>query len=333
MKGIVPKLLSKAQAGGADMLKIGWIEFPGRVMKKVWLIGLWLLPAASVWAVAFQAAMDKVEWHVQGSIYECSIGQDIPFYGDAMFLRRAGEAVAFQLRAKTPRLAAGQALVAAVPPSWKPGGKARNLGQVTVPVGAAPVQADARLTEKMLAELQAGMQVVVTRRPLYDSEAAESLHLAISAINFRPAYRQYLDCLAGLLPVNYDQVSRLSIYFPGGDQELPPAELKKLENLITYIKADPSVSAFYVDGHTDSEGSRADNLELSEQRAEKISQYLQEHGVAAEKITTRWHGERYPVVSNRTREGRAKNRRVTIRLERTDDAGNNVAGAEPLSTP
>jgi outer membrane protein OmpA-like peptidoglycan-associated protein len=51
-----------------------------------------------------------------------------------------------------------------------------------------------------------------------------------------------------------------------------------------------------------------------------VSEYLSLKGVPKDKITTRWHGERYQVETNRTRKGRAKNRRVTIRLEKADAA-------------
>ena len=58
---------------------------------------------------------------------------------------------------------------------------------------------------------------------------------------------------------------------------------------------------------------------MSKGRAELISQYLARRGIPESWITVRWHGERYPAVSNASKAGRAKNRRVTVRLERVKE--------------
>ncbi|MBO9713141.1 OmpA family protein [Sphingomonas sp.] len=72
----------------------------------------------------------------------------------------------------------------------------------------------------------------------------------------------------------------------------------------------------YVDvyGHTDSVGSDADNLALSQRRAESVAGYLESHGVRRERVGTRGYGETQPVASNDSDEGRAANRRVEIKI-------------------
>jgi outer membrane protein OmpA-like peptidoglycan-associated protein len=67
-----------------------------------------------------------------------------------------------------------------------------------------------------------------------------------------------------------------------------------------------------VDGYTDSTGSFEYNQMLSERRAAAVSNYLRQVGVDALRIATRGFGERYPLASNETDEGRAQNRRVEI---------------------
>jgi len=67
-----------------------------------------------------------------------------------------------------------------------------------------------------------------------------------------------------------------------------------------------------VDGYTDSTGSFEYNQMLSERRAAAVSNYLRQVGVDALRISTRGFGERYPLASNETEEGRAQNRRVEI---------------------
>lgn len=67
-------------------------------------------------------------------------------------------------------------------------------------------------------------------------------------------------------------------------------------------------------GHTDSVGSAADNQALSQQRASSVGRYLRSKGVAAGRISSNGFGESQPMVSNKTPDGRAANRRVEITL-------------------
>ena len=69
-----------------------------------------------------------------------------------------------------------------------------------------------------------------------------------------------------------------------------------------------------IGGHTDSIGSDAVNQRLSEERAFTVADYLEQRGVAPERITPRGYGKTMPIASNETEAGRADNRRVEIRL-------------------
>ena len=68
-------------------------------------------------------------------------------------------------------------------------------------------------------------------------------------------------------------------------------------------------------GHTDSIGTDKYNQRLSERRAESVKQYLVSKGIPASKITTIGKGESQPVATNKTKEGRQKNRRVDIEFK------------------
>jgi OOP family OmpA-OmpF porin len=67
-------------------------------------------------------------------------------------------------------------------------------------------------------------------------------------------------------------------------------------------------------GHTDSIGSNAYNQKLSLRRASAVKAYLVSKGIEANRIYTEGKGETQPVADNRTKEGRAKNRRVEIEV-------------------
>jgi len=269
---------------------------------------------SAVHAVTFEPSFDEAEWQADGSVFECKLSHNIPYYGKAVFYRQAGEMQEFYLDSATSRMKTGKASLMAKAPDWKLGAKTKNLGLVPVTQGRKPINLGRQMSERMLSELFQGFSLVMTRQPWYGAE--QSIQVAMTPIQFRAAYGDYLDCLSTLLPVNFDQISRTPIYFPSGSEELHAREMRKLDNVVIYVNADPTVEAFYIDGHTDSKGARTENLELSKMRAEMVAQYLISNGVDASKITSRWHGERYPVESNRGRRGRSQNRRVTIRLDR-----------------
>jgi len=278
------------------------------------IVSVALISGSPAQARPFHADLGDSAWIVDSSIFECRIVHEIPFYGRAVFEHLAGYKAKFQLRPQSPRMKSGKASLVSTAPHWKPGGKSTNLGLVPVTQGRFPVTLRSQQSARMLAELFEGQDLVFTRAPWYGAE--QSAKVVLSPVNFQASYREYLACLTKLLPVNFEQIRRTAIYFPSSHDRLLPSELKKLDDIALYVKADDSVQSFYVDGHTDSLGGRGDNLELSQKRAEMVVQFLVDRGIASDQIASRWHGERYPVTSNRTRKGRAQNRRVTIRLEK-----------------
>jgi len=87
----------------------------------------------------------------------------------------------------------------------------------------------------------------------------------------------------------------------------------KLDDLATKVNA-INLEVVIAIGHTDSIGSDAYNQKLSVRRAESVKAYLVSKGVAPNRIYTEGKGEKQPVASNTTKEGRAKNRRVEIEV-------------------
>jgi len=306
---------TKAQGKGADNNFMRSL-FTIKISRLLLGFGLGLLTCAAN-GVRYGTEIIDSEWLVNLSIFECQLSHGIPDYGNAVFFQKAGEEQKFFLTSYTPRLKTGQALLRSEKPAWKKQGSAKELGYVEVNQGKAPILLDTQMSQRILTELHQGMFVSFTRRPWYGGDT--SIEVGISAVNFRAAYDQYLACLSNLLPVNFEQIERTSIYFGSSKEALLPSEMAKIDNIGLYYDADHSISTFYVDGHTDSQGARQDNFELSRERAEMVTKFLVARGVPPEIIVTRWHGERYPVASNQTRVGRSQNRRVTIRLVRGND--------------
>lgn len=70
-----------------------------------------------------------------------------------------------------------------------------------------------------------------------------------------------------------------------------------------------------ISGHTDSQGSDAANMSLSEKRAKAVGTYLESRGVKTDQLIVQWFGETQPIADNATAEGRAKNRRVEMEVK------------------
>ena len=88
-------------------------------------------------------------------------------------------------------------------------------------------------------------------------------------------------------------------------------ESKETLNNLAKVLKEANISAFEIDGHTDSDADDAYNQTLSENRANSVKEYLVSVGVTAN-ITTNGYGESRPVASNDTPEGKQQNRRVEI---------------------
>ncbi len=76
------------------------------------------------------------------------------------------------------------------------------------------------------------------------------------------------------------------------------------------------VAVIEIEGHTDGQGAEADNLLLSQRRADAVREYLIVQGVSEERVIARGYGELQPVGDNSTPSGRAQNRRIEFRVEK-----------------
>jgi len=94
---------------------------------------------------------------------------------------------------------------------------------------------------------------------------------------------------------------------------LKPEGKARLDDLVSKLKA-VNLEVIIAVGHTDSIGSKSYNMKLSLRRANSVKAYLVSKGIEANRIYTEGKGEAQPIADNRTKEGRAKNRRVEIEV-------------------
>lgn len=98
----------------------------------------------------------------------------------------------------------------------------------------------------------------------------------------------------------------------GVDQTVLNTSAKQVLNSIALVAQEYPKTKLTVFGYTDSTGSAAYNLRLSQVRAAEVSGYLIDLGLPSQRVSAVGKGETNPIATNKTREGRAQNRRVEI---------------------
>jgi len=101
--------------------------------------------------------------------------------------------------------------------------------------------------------------------------------------------------------------------FETGSATLKPSSAEQLKNIAEIMKAYPKVK-MKIGGYTDNVGNAGNNLKLSQKRAENTMQEIVKLGVDAKRLEAEGYGEKHPVADNSTEEGRAKNRRIDLRV-------------------
>ncbi len=105
-----------------------------------------------------------------------------------------------------------------------------------------------------------------------------------------------------------------TVYFDTAKATIQERSHSILDQVAATLRANEQLNKVRVEGHTDSRGRDARNLQLSRDRAAAVRQYLIDKGIKPERIESEGYGETRPIASNRTRRGREQNRRVEFRI-------------------
>jgi peptidoglycan-associated lipoprotein len=164
-----------------------------------------------------------------------------------------------------------------------------------------------RANEAKIAEVderaQSAAQAAKTR--------ADEAHVAVEAVNTRAdAIEKASKRLVYEVVISEDKGN-----FKFGKAIVPDEARAEIDQLVSQLKAEPSGAFIEIEGHTDSAGPSELNYRLGLERAENVKRYLYEHHqVPLHKISVISYGEEKPIAPNQTREGRAQNRRVVIKV-------------------
>jgi outer membrane protein OmpA-like peptidoglycan-associated protein len=103
--------------------------------------------------------------------------------------------------------------------------------------------------------------------------------------------------------------------FKFGQTKLPDDAKQKLDEMVAQIKQDPKNVYLEIEGHTDNVGAKAVNEKVGLERAEAVKRYLYEqYQIPLHKMNVISYGDEKPVAPNKTKAGRAQNRRVVIKV-------------------
>ncbi|MGY2440545.1 flagellar protein MotY [Pseudomonas sp. SDO52101_S400] len=295
-------------------------------MRQRYLALLSVFASLPAMALTYQTRLENIEWTVEGDKFECRLTQPITDFGSGQFVRKAGEQATFRLNAYNAMLGGGSATLMAAAAPWQPGRGDINLGTVRIGSGNILFNSSQAQAGQLISGLMDGRSPVV-RHASGDGRVSE---VRLLPVKFSKAFNDYQACVAKLLPQNFEQVKQSQIGFPGEGIELDAAAKAKLQVMLEYMKADPTVNHIELDGHSDNSGNRLTNRELSRRRALAVVDFFKANGIQESQITVRFHGERYPLVPNTSAANRAKNRRVNVHLARVAPT---TAPAPQASTP
>lgn len=261
----------------------------------------------------YGADLHESDWSHNGSSVYCQLRHTIPNYGEAIFSKSVDEELEFSvIVGRSPKNKDKEATLQSRPPEWKPGIATRDLGTVDISKSSKPFTMGRDMARRLMLELEQGMVPTFFYSDWADGK--DEVNVSISSVNFGKARKDFVQCLAGLLPYNFKDIRDTQVYFPYDEYNLSKNTRKRLDKIANYIKGAPDDVVIEIEGHTDARGFRRYNKQLSLKRARAVQEYLRNKGISDTQMSIYGYGEGNPATTNRTSKGRAKNRRVVITL-------------------
>jgi outer membrane protein OmpA-like peptidoglycan-associated protein len=174
-----------------------------------------------------------------------------------------------------------------------------------------------RQNETRIGEVDQRVGVVATSAERANSAATAADAKAVAAAEAaRAAESRAAEVEKASRRIIYEVVlSENTGNFTFGKAVLPDEAKARIDEVINQVKADPKGAYFEIEGHTDNVGDAAFNERLGMERAEAVKQYLYEtHQIPLHRMNVVSYGETKPAAENNSRDGRAQNRRVVIRI-------------------
>ena len=163
-------------------------------------------------------------------------------------------------------------------------------------------------SEKRINEVESQVEATQTRVKDHDTRIAELDKTTREALERAQAAGKLAEGKFVYSLVLSDD----AVKFPLNGHEVSKDAEEKLKDFAERLKSENKNVYLEVQGHTDSTGAKLYNYRLGEERAEAVRRYLNKQGIALNRMSTISYGQEEPVDSNKTKAGRAKNRRVVV---------------------
>jgi sodium-type flagellar protein MotY len=264
----------------------------------------------------YHADLGSSQWQLtKDSRLQCTLSHQIPNYGEAKFYSTANRKTNMEFELDMLRLPDNYSLaqVRAVAPNWRPGVSSRTLADMKLHKQFAP-DLPKKVAWTMLSELEQGMSPTFYYDDWYNDN--DKISVGLSTSRFHKAYQEFVGCLGNLLNYSFDDIAYTVLNFEFGSDKFTKSSQKRISMIKEYLSLDTDLELVLIDGFSDSYGPRNINQKTSEKRANKIREYFVQNGIEASRIEATGYGEKRHVAANDTVLGRAKNRRVVIRMDK-----------------
>lgn len=278
------------------------------------LIGVLTNKQALAQTSSYTANYAKSSWESTASRLQCKLTHTVPEYGSIEFIQEAGLPEGSLLHVWYGRgVSHSRAQINFVPPSWQAHIPTVEGWKFTITTAGEPVVFSSRQSRRILDAIAQGLLPTITHTDNNNRSAA--IKASLSSVRFNQAYQQYSACQLNIVPVTFEEVRNSAVYFENASIRLDPASMLWLSYVLEYVK-DPAVTRIELGGFTDSIGSFRANHQLASQRVERVRDYFTQNGIDEKMLRLKVYGEMRAQASNSTAEGRAKNRRVSIKIYR-----------------
>jgi len=156
-------------------------------------------------------------------------------------------------------------------------------------------------------------------------QKADAAHQAARQANDAAAAANSAATAVGTKFDDFDKSNRRLVYevvlnedsgnFKFGKTALPDEAKQKIDEMVSQLKTDPKNIWIEIEGHTDNVGAKAVNEKIGLERAEAVQRYLYEqYQIPLHKMSVISYGAEKPIAPNKTKDGRAQNRRVVVKV-------------------
>lgn len=163
----------------------------------------------------------------------------------------------------------------------------------------------------LLTELEKGLWPTFQYQDWYNQN--DSILVSLNTANFMPAYQDFVDCTAQLLPYSLEDIAFTILTFQADSQDLTPYAQRRLNQVVEYLKYDNDLSLVLVDSHTNGIFGQSSNLTKTQARADKIKSFFTDNGVDDSRIQVTAYSEQRSIAPDQ-KLLQGFNRRVVVQL-------------------